>query len=58
MRAEIRMPTQELRDDLLFFNNKLQMRLDTIYPADDPQVAVLSGHGLRVRPDVVEAPKK
>ena len=25
------------------------MRLDSIYPADDPQVAVFSGHGLRLR---------
>ena len=49
MRAEIRLPTQELRDDLPFYTNTLQMRLDTIYPADDPEVAVLSGHGLRVR---------
>ncbi|NKB53648.1 MAG: cupin [Rhizobiaceae bacterium] len=49
MRAEIRLPTQELRDDLPFFTKTLQMRLDTIYPADDPEVAVLSGHGLRVR---------
>jgi hypothetical protein len=27
------------------------MRLDMIYPADNPQVAVLSGHGLRLRLD-------
>ncbi|MFM7445895.1 MAG: cupin, partial [Tabrizicola sp.] len=27
----------------------LGFRLDMIYPADDPQVAVLSGHGLRLR---------
>ena len=49
MRAEIRLPTNELRDDLPFFTKTLQMRLDTIYPADDPEVAVLSGHGLRIR---------
>ncbi len=48
-RAEIRLPTQELRDDLPFFTNVLKMRLDMIYPADNPEVAVLSGHGLRLR---------
>jgi quercetin dioxygenase-like cupin family protein len=48
-RAEIRLPTQELRDDLPFFTNVLKMRLDSIYPADNPEVAVFSGHGLRIR---------
>jgi quercetin dioxygenase-like cupin family protein len=47
--AEIRLPTQELRDDLPFFTKVLKMRLDSIYPADDPEVAVFSGHGLRIR---------
>jgi quercetin dioxygenase-like cupin family protein len=49
IRAEVRLPTQELRDDLPFFMKTLKMRLDMIYPADDPEVAVFSGHGLRVR---------
>ncbi|KJS19321.1 MAG: cupin [Hoeflea sp. BRH_c9] len=48
-RAEIRLPTNELRDDLPFFTKTLKMRLDMIYPADNPEVAVLSGHGLRIR---------
>jgi len=48
-RAEIRLPTQELRDDLPFYTKVLGMRLDTIYPADNPEVAVLSGHGIRLR---------
>ncbi|WP_204113789.1 cupin domain-containing protein [Shimia biformata] len=48
-RAEIRLPTQELRDDIPFFTNRLKMRMDMIYPADDPTVAVFSGHGLRIR---------
>lgn len=47
--AEIRLPTARLRDDLPFFTGRLKMRLDMIYPADDPQVAVVSGHGLRLR---------
>ena len=48
-RAEIRLPTRELRDDLPFFTKTLKMRLDMIYPADNPEIAVLSGHGLRLR---------
>ncbi|PTX00911.1 cupin domain-containing protein [Pararhodobacter aggregans] len=48
-RAEIRLPTQELRNDLPFYTRELGFRLDMIYPADDPSVAVLSGHGLRLR---------
>ncbi len=47
--AEIRLPTQELRDDLPFYTQKLGMRLESIFPADNPSVAVLSGHGLRIR---------
>lgn len=47
--AEIRLPTDELRDDIPFFTKTLKMRLDMIYPADNPQAAVFSGHGLRVR---------
>lgn len=49
LRAEIRLPTQELRDDLPFYTKVLGMRLDMIFPADNPEVAVLSGHGLRLR---------
>ncbi|WP_425045627.1 cupin domain-containing protein [Primorskyibacter sp. S87] len=47
--AEMRLPTQELRDDIPFYTNTLGMRMDMIYPADDPRVAVFSGHGLRLR---------
>ncbi len=48
-RAESRLPTAELRNDLPFYTKVLGMRLDMIYPADNPQVAVVSGHGLRLR---------
>ncbi len=50
-RAEIRIPTRDLRKDIPFFTKLLGMRMDSIYPADDPAVAVFSGHGLRVRAD-------
>lgn len=49
VRAEIRLPTADLKDDLPFFQQTLGFRLDTIFPADDPAVAVISGHGLRIR---------
>ncbi len=49
VKAEILLPTSELRNDIPFFTKTLGMRLDMIYPADDPSVAVFSGHGLRVR---------
>ena len=47
--AEMRLPTDELRDDIPFYTKTLGMRLDMIFPADDPQIAVFSGHGLRLR---------
>ncbi len=48
-RAEIRLPTQQLGDDIAFFTGVLGMRMDMIFPADSPRVAVFSGHGLRLR---------
>lgn len=48
-RAEVRLSTRNLHADLPFFTKILKMRLDMIYPADNPEVAVLSGHGLRIR---------
>lgn len=56
IRAEIRLPTDELRHDIPFFTEVLKMQMDTIYPADYPRVAVFSGHGLRVRVDA-DAPE-
>jgi quercetin dioxygenase-like cupin family protein len=47
--AEFRLPTENLAKDLRFFGETLGFRLDTIYPADNPAVAVMSGHGLRIR---------
>lgn len=47
--AEVLLPTRELLDDLPFYTKTLGMRLESIFPADDPSVASFSGHGLRVR---------
>jgi quercetin dioxygenase-like cupin family protein/predicted enzyme related to lactoylglutathione lyase len=51
IRALVAIPTTDLRADLPFFTKVLGFRLDRIYPADDPAVAVLSGHGLRLQLD-------
>lgn len=51
IRAEVCLPTTDLTGDIGFFTKTLKMRMDSIYPADDPAVAVFSGHGLRVRLD-------
>ena len=48
-RAEFRLPSRDLHADLSFFGETLGFRLDSIFPADDPAVAVMSGHGLRLR---------
>ncbi|MEM6462609.1 MAG: cupin domain-containing protein [Pseudomonadota bacterium] len=47
--AEIRLESGNFSEDLPFFLKTLGFRLDTIFPADDPAVAVISGHGVRIR---------
>jgi quercetin dioxygenase-like cupin family protein len=47
--AEVSFPSKDLAADLAFYTHELGFRLDEIFPADDPAVAVLSGHGLRLR---------
>ncbi len=47
--AEVRLPCKDLQADLLFFTKKLGFRLDMIFPADDPAVAVISGYGTHIR---------
>ena len=49
--AEIELPAKNLQDDIDFYQSKLGFRLELIYPSDDPAVAVVSGHGLRIRLD-------
>ena len=49
IKAEVLLPTQELRHDLPFYTGTLGMRLENIFPADNPSVASFSGHGLRLR---------
>jgi quercetin dioxygenase-like cupin family protein len=47
--AEVSLPSTDLTADLEFYTRVLGLRLDTIFPADDPAVATLSGHGVRIR---------
>jgi quercetin dioxygenase-like cupin family protein len=47
--AEVVVPCNELSETLPFFLRRLGFRLDQIFPADDPAVAVVSGHGIRLR---------
>ena len=56
IRAEVCLPTRALAEDIGFFSKKLGMRLERIHPADDPRVAVVAGHGLRIRLETSEAP--
>ena len=47
--GEVALPSTDFAADLTFYTEVLGLRLDMIFPADDPSVAVLSGHGLRIR---------
>lgn len=46
---EIKIPCSDLDEALSFFTNRLGFRLEMIYPADEPSVAVISGHGATIR---------
>ncbi|HEX8234245.1 MAG TPA: hypothetical protein VF559_12975 [Caulobacteraceae bacterium] len=46
--AEVLLPCSELAPTLEFFTG-LGFRVETIFPAEDPEVASLSGYGLRLR---------
>ncbi len=48
--AQLLLPTNNLTEEMDFFQ-KIGFRLDQIFPADDPQVAIMSGHGLALRID-------
>jgi len=46
---EVVLPCIDLDPTVDFFVDRLGFRLDVIMPADDPAVALLSGHGMRIR---------
>ena len=47
--AEVVLPGAALGETLAFFGEQLGFRIEAIFPADSPAVAVLSGYGIRVR---------
>jgi len=47
--AEVVLACTELDPTQRFFTEQLGFRIEEIFPADDPRVATLSGHGLRLR---------
>jgi|HubBroStandDraft_1064217.scaffolds.fasta_scaffold60113_2 quercetin dioxygenase-like cupin family protein len=49
MMGEVLLPCAELQPTLDFFVGELGFVVETIFPADEPRVASLSGHGLRLR---------
>ncbi len=49
--AEIILPGKPLADTLSFFTDELGFRIEMIYPADAPRVAVVSAYGVCLRLD-------
>lgn len=47
--AEVVLPCPELAPTLAFFVERLGFRVETIFPAEEPHTASISGHGLRLR---------
>lgn len=48
---EVSLPSKDLTAEMKFFAERLGLRLEAIFPADHPRVAVMSGHGVRIRLD-------
>lgn len=49
MSVEVVLSCRDLATALAFYQGELGFRLDSIFPADDPRRALLSGHGVRLR---------
>lgn len=47
--AEVVLPSANLPETIDFFADRLGFRLESIFPADSPAVAVMAGYGLRIR---------
>ncbi len=47
--AEVVLPCGDVQATAAFFTSRLGFRLESIFPADDPAVAQLCGHGLSLR---------
>lgn len=53
--AEVCVPSRALAADHAFFAERLGFRMESIYPADNPAVVVLVGHGVRLRLEASES---
>lgn len=49
--AQVVLPSADLNRSIEFFRATLGFRLESIFPADEPRVAVMSGLGIRIRLD-------
>ena len=47
--AELVLPCSDLDEALDFYTRNLGFRIDVIFPADSPRVAVISAYGVRIR---------
>jgi quercetin dioxygenase-like cupin family protein len=47
--AQVVLPCSNLDETLAFFTGTLGFRVESLAPADSPSVAVISGHGVRIR---------
>ena len=47
--AELVLSCGNLTEALDFYTNDLGFRIDTVFPADEPRVVVISGYGVRIR---------
>ncbi|EME81239.1 uncharacterized protein MYCFIDRAFT_198018 [Pseudocercospora fijiensis CIRAD86] len=54
--AEVLLPSKDIAEDIAFWTSEtLGFRMNQIYPADNPAVVTLSGHGLNLRLDKAAA---
>ncbi|CAF1438133.1 unnamed protein product [Rotaria sordida] len=47
--AQILLSCSQFDETLAFFTDRLGFRIDIFFPADDPEVAIISGYGLNIR---------
>ncbi|MCP5028507.1 MAG: cupin [Actinomycetia bacterium] len=49
--AQVVFPAEPFAETLAWFTDRLGFAIESIWPADGPRVAVVTGHGLRIRLD-------
>ncbi|WP_119303540.1 VOC family protein [Dongia deserti] len=53
--AQVVLPCRDLAANLAFFTDELGFKVTLIFPADSPQVVVMSGYGLTLRLEAADA---